>query len=84
MPLHNRLKQRAEQEEGSSSKSLESQYNRSRPYLRCVTDYIGKGDFGISIIKELKRGNPNVERLMFYREGYEDAMKTFLELIDPK
>lgn len=83
MPLHNKLKLLAENQENNNSKAVEDQYKRARPYLRFIRDYIGEGKFGVNVLADLKSGNPNVERLLFYREGYEHAMRTFLELIDP-
>lgn len=83
MPLHPRLIQRAESQSPKSNDTLDNQYKRSRPFLKFLTEYIGKGEFGVNVLKDLQDGNPNVERLLFYREGYEAAMRTFLELIDP-
>ena len=82
MPLHQRLRQRADNLQPNSSLSLDNQYKRAIPFLKFLTEDIKKGVFTISVIKELQSGNPNVERLLFYREGYEAAMKTFLDLIN--
>ncbi len=82
MPLHQRLRQRADNLHPNSSVSLDNQFKRAIPFLKFLTEDIEKGKFTISVLKELQSGNPNIERLLFYREGWEAAMKTFLDLIN--
>ena len=80
MPLHKRLRDKA----GGSQRSIEASYKAATPFLRVVTDHIKKdGMFHLNIPEELNKGNPNVEKLMLYKEGYEQAMTKFLSLIDP-
>lgn len=81
MPLHPRFV--PQEEDLLLNSSIDGQYRRARPFLKLVTDLLGEGKYNLDIHKTLKEGNPNVERLMFYQAGYEAAMKTFLELIDP-
>ena len=76
MPLHQRLRQRADNLHPNSSVSLDNQFKRAIPFLKFLTEDIEKGKFTISVLKELQSGNPNIERLLFYREGREAAMKT--------
>ena len=82
MPLHQRLRQRADNLHPNSSVSLDNQFKRAIPFLKFLTEDIEKGKFTISVLKELQSGNPNIERLLFYREGWEAAMKTFLDHIN--
>ena len=84
MPLHNRLVQKAvESNPKGGERQIASQYKAAIPFLNEVTDLIGNGEFHVNVTKELNEGNPNVEKLMLYRAGYEQAMKTFLAYIDP-
>ena len=91
MRLHNRLASiivtqanKVNEPEAIALKRAENAYNRAKPFINLLKDLIKSEIPEEQILKELKEGNPNVERLIFWREGWKACAKRTLSILDPE
>ncbi len=90
MRLHNNLRQRtvaqarkAGQPEEEAIKRLERQQAQAKKYCEVVCEFMQEVTIPFDIHEELMKGNPNVERLVMFKEGYDKAIKQFLKILIP-